>query len=111
MQMTETVQNGVWIVSLSGRLDSTSSPNFEKQLLAGFDQSHSKLIIDCAELDYISSAGLRVILMAAKRMKTSGGQLALCGFKDTIREVFEISGFLNILTVCANREEALSAVA
>ena len=65
-----------------------------------------RFVVDFSQLAYISSAGLRVLLMAAKRVKTENGALILCGMQDHIQEVFEISGFLQILTVAGTRQEA-----
>ncbi len=67
--------------------------------------------MDLEQLAYISSAGLRVVLMAAKRAKQSGGRLLLCGLSPAVRELFEISGFLKILEVCADRAAASELIA
>lgn len=109
MQVTDETLGDVLVVRPEGRLDSNTSPTFEKHLLERLDGA-SRLIVDFDALDYISSAGLRVLLMAAKRSRQTGGRLAICNLKEPIREVFEISGFMSILTVCADRAEALSKV-
>jgi len=99
------------IVAPEGRLDSNTSSGFEKEvreLLAG---GARRLIMDFSGLDYMSSAGLRIVLLAAKRMKAISGKLVICGLNDTITEVFEISGFLASLTVVADRNAALRAFA
>lgn len=67
--------------------------------------------MDLEQLAYISSAGLRVVLMAAKRARRSGGRLLLCCLSPAVRELFEISGFLKILDVCADRDEARGRIA
>lgn len=107
--VTETV-NDILVIQPDGRIDSNTAPQFEQQVLGAVDGGQTRLVLDFSELDYISSAGLRVVLMTAKRIKPVQGALALCGMSDSIREVFEISGFLTILTVCADRDEALAAV-
>ena len=68
------------------------------------------MVLDLARLDYISSAGLRVVLLLAKKLKQAGGALALCDIQPSVREVFEISGFLAILTVCDTRAQAVAAL-
>lgn len=68
------------------------------------------LLIDLRELVYVSSAGLRVILMAAKRVRAKGGRIALCGLQPQVAEVFEISGFGAIVPIHADRESALAAL-
>ena len=82
-----------------GRLDSNSDPIFEKELLAHIDGGCRRLLVDFSELTYISSAGLRVVLVAAKRMKAAGGKLVLAALSAQVREVFEISGFNRILEI------------
>lgn len=106
---TETADEAL-IIKPAGRIDSNTAPRFEQEVLGRIDGGQSRLVLDFSDLDYISSAGLRVVLMAAKRIKPLKGALALCGMGESIREVFEISGFLTILTVCADRDEALAAV-
>jgi anti-anti-sigma factor len=99
------------IVAPEGRLDSNTSSGFEKdvrELLAGGART---LLMDFSGLDYMSSAGLRIVLLAAKRMKSIGGMLVICGLNETITEVFEISGFLASLNVVADRSAALRAFA
>ena len=110
MNVSEEQVNDTLILAPVGRLDSTTSPEFEKLLLPKVDGASARVILDLGQLDYISSAGLRVVLMAAKRAKQSSGSFALCGLQENVREVFEISGFLSILTVCGTRDEALAAV-
>jgi anti-anti-sigma factor len=110
MQVMDEIQDGVRIVRPEGRLDSTTSPAFEKQLLGGLEAAAAPLVLDFSGLDYISSAGLRVVLMAAKRVKAYNGKMVLCALKDNVREVFDISGFLKFLQVCDSREQALAEV-
>ena len=98
------------VLSPDGRLDSNTSEAFEQAVMDKIDSGKAKMIIDLSELEYISSAGLRVLLMAAKQVKSGNGALALCGLKDHIREVFEISGFLPILTIVDDESAALAAV-
>ena len=70
----------------------------------------AKLVIDFSSLDYISSAGLRVLLGTAKRLSQAKGALRLFGLNETVREVFEISGFATILTVVDTEANALSGL-
>ena len=90
-------KNGVLIVSVEGRLDTTTSPEFENFLSERIDNIN-ELIIDCEKLEYVSSAGLRVILKAQKAMNAQGS-MKLTGVNDSIMEVFDITGFLDILTI------------
>jgi anti-anti-sigma factor len=104
-------QDGARQVTLTGRLDSATSSNLEKSLQNLFDTAGSRTLIDFAALDYISSAGLRVILMAAKRAKQAQGRLVLCNLQAHVKEVFEISGFLKILDLVDDRQAALAKLA
>jgi anti-anti-sigma factor len=93
-----------------GRIDSATGPAFEKDVLQQIEEGRRRLLLDFAELIYISSAGLRIVLLAAKRMKTAGGKLALCSLNPQIAEVFEISGFSRILDIHQTRDAALSTL-
>ena len=84
-------------LSLSGRLDTTSAPQFEAELKKSMDGINS-LIMDFAELEYISSAGLRVLLSAQKVMNKQG-KMVINNVNESILEVFEITGFIDILTI------------
>ena len=106
---SETI-GGVLVVLPGGRIDSSNAGVFEQAVLGPVEAGQMRLVLDFAELDYISSAGLRVVMMAAKRLNSANGRMALCGLNESIREVFEISGFLRILTVLNTREEALAGV-
>lgn len=110
MDIKETKQDDVTIIALCGRLDSSTSSQFEQYILPRIVEK-ARLIVDFSALDYISSAGLRVLLLAAKKVKQAGGRLALCALKEHIREVFEISGFLSILDIRPTQADALSGIA
>ena len=99
--------DGAAAVRLSGRLDSATASGFEKPLQDLFNLPGSRVLMDFSALEYISSAGLRVVLMAAKRAKQSQGALVLCSLQPQVRDVFEISGFLRILDVAADPAAAL----
>ncbi|MGA7875856.1 MAG: STAS domain-containing protein [Desulfoferrobacter sp.] len=107
MEVTEKRQNGVVILVPKGRLDSNTSDEFEKKLLGLVGAGETNLIIDFKELDYISSAGLRVLLKAAKELKRKNGQLAFCAVKDYIKEIFELSGFVSFFPIHLTLEESL----
>lgn len=98
------------LVSFTGQLNSGNATNAENDIVGLLAQGHRNLILDFTNLDYISSAGLRVVLVAAKRLKPEGGRLVLFGMQPQVREVFEISGFLNILEVLDSRDEAIARV-
>ncbi len=109
MQISTRTTNDIHIVGISGSLDSTTSPEAQKSLDAVL-VSAKKVLLDFTELDYISSAGLRVLLGAAKKLRGSGGSLGMFGLNQSVREVFEISGFSTILSVYQSETEALGAM-
>ena len=97
MTINKTVNGSTLTIALEGRLDTTTSPDLEKELkdtLGGADQ----LIMDFSKLDYISSAGLRVLLSAHKVMSAKGG-MKVTNVNDIVQEVFEVTGFSDILTI------------
>jgi anti-anti-sigma factor len=98
----------ICVVRPEGRLDGASGPAFEKELIGNIDKGARKLLLDFSKLQYISSAGLRIVLIAAKRMKAGGGRLALCSLNRQINEVFEISGFSSILDICPSYDDAVA---
>ncbi|MGV6809617.1 MAG: STAS domain-containing protein [bacterium] len=100
----------VTVVSAKGRLDSNTAGLFEQRVAAQLDAGIAKIVLDFDALDYISSAGLRVVLRAAKRQKMTQGQLVLCGLNKHIHEVFEISGFLPIFTISKKVDDAVRAI-
>ena len=96
------------IVPLLGQINSANAGALEAQLLTLVDGGVRQLVLDFAALDYISSAGLRLVLVLAKRLKQERGRLVLCATQPHVYEVFDISGFLAILDVQATRQEALA---
>ena len=88
-------ENGNLIVNVEGRLDTITSPEFESFLKSEMETINA-LAIDCKNLEYVSSAGLRVLLFAQKKMKDSMKLINVC---DAVMEVFEITGFVDVLTI------------
>lgn len=97
------------VVALDGRLDSTNAKSLEEELMPLIG-ARNAVVLDFEKLTYISSAGLRTILLTGKRLRGNAGVLALCNLPPSIREVFEISGFLSIFQVHDNRAAAVEAV-
>lgn len=110
MEVNENIEGEALILSPVGRIDSSTAAQFQEITLGKISEGHGRLVIDFSNVDYISSAGLRVILMAAKRCKAANGGFAMCNLAAHIKEVFEISGFLKILTLAENQEDAISLV-
>lgn len=110
MDITTRQQNDVTVVALTGSLDSKTSPQAQQALDGLLAAGGTKVVVDFTALDYISSAGLRVLLGTAKRLKGAGGALRLFGLNETIKEVFEISGFSSVLPVFGTEAEALGGL-
>ena len=109
MNMTTREADGVTVVSFNGKLDTNTSPDAEAHLKSLLNQGAQKLLVDFQNLDFVSSAGLRVLLASAKRLETGGGELRICALNETVDEIFEISGFSTILNVFNTEQEALNA--
>jgi anti-sigma B factor antagonist len=107
MLMTETRQGDIVVLAVEGRLDSNTSDQFEKQLLSMVEQGDMRFVLDFGGLDYISSAGLRVLLKAAKELKKREGRLCLCALRDYVREVFDMSGFTAFLPIHPSLEASI----
>ncbi|WP_108661865.1 STAS domain-containing protein [Acuticoccus kandeliae] len=99
----------VLVVVPTGRIDSATAKTLETDMLGRLSAGETNLVVDLEGVNYISSAGLRVILLAGKKAKASGGAIRLCGLQPTILEVFEISGFLRLFEVTPGRPEAIAA--
>ncbi len=108
MEFTKENLKDIATFHVKGRLDSNTSPDFESAVFDTIESGMSRLIINFKDLEYISSAGLRVILKATKHLKKTDGKLTLCAMQDYVREVFEISGFDTLLPITATLEEAVN---
>ena len=97
LNITKNIHETELTVVLTGRLDTTTAPELEKELKASLD-GITELTFDLAALEYISSAGLRVLLSAQKTMNRQG-TMKLTHVNETIMEIFEVTGFSDILTV------------
>ena len=97
LNIEKTRQDDALTLALTGRLDTTTAPELEQELRSELDGVRT-LTLDFSALDYISSAGLRVLLSAQKVMNRQG-EMKLCGVNETIAEIFDITGFSDILTI------------
>lgn len=100
----------ITIVSLVGQVDSVNAADLEQDVMHLLDGDVQHLLLDCSRLSYINSAGLRVFLLAAKRLEQSGGQFAFCGLDPNVRLVFETIGFDRILTLYPDKTIALEGM-
>jgi anti-anti-sigma factor len=110
MELFEEKNDNCMIVSISGRLDTTNYTILEKKLTDLTDNGQGKILVDCAKMDYISSSGLRILLMILKKVNLLKGRFVLCGLQENIHEIFEISGFTSIFEIHPERETALKSI-
>ena len=110
MEISKRKEKDVLVISLKGRLDAVTSQALEKDLTDLMAGGERFLVMDLGDLDYISSAGLRSILVGVKRLKEKQGKLLLASLKSVVREVFEISGFSTIIPIFESVDSALSSV-
>ncbi len=109
MKLTETKQSDIVIFRIQGRLDSNTSTAFEDKIFSAIKAGAKKVLLDFSDLEYISSAGLRIILKATKDLKRTEGHLVLCAMQDYVKEVFEISGFDTFLPIMPSVGEGIQA--
>ena len=107
MEVVEKRQNGVCILELVGRLDSNTSADLEQKIFEVIRDGTKRLILDFERLNYISSAGFRVLLKTAKELQRSEGKIVLCSMKEYIKEVFEITGFSSLFPILPSVGDAV----
>jgi anti-anti-sigma factor len=110
MKITEQKMGSILLMIAEGRIDTNTSQDAETQVIQAIDGGVTQLIVDLAGVDYVSSAGLRVFLLAAKRLKKAGGTIILSGMKPHIKEIFDMAGFSALFTLKATKEEAVGAL-
>ncbi|AGW13054.1 STAS domain-containing protein [Megalodesulfovibrio gigas] len=111
MDFAHRMEEGICIVSVSGRLDAATSGTFGTGMMQLIDDGVLKLALDLTTLEYVSSAGLREFLRAAKALKAKGGSMVCCSLKDYVKEIFDMSGFSTIIPVTASLEEGRNTLA
>ncbi len=110
MNIQQTDHDGVVVLAPSGRIDTTTSGAVDDTVRRSVDSGARSLVIDFSGVDYISSAGLRVFLVLAKRMRDLHGRLILCGMPEPVAQVFRLAGFMALFQVEASRLEALAKI-
>ena len=111
MDLDVTLEQGVVVVAVAGRVDYAVAAEFEARVRPFFHVEEIRgLILDFAELTYIASGGLRVILMAARALKSRAAGFAVCAPPPTIRNVLDATGFAQVLNIQESRQAALAAL-
>ena len=110
MRLEEETAGSVTVVEIAGRLDGFSAPDLESRVKEIIERGDVQLLLDCEKMEYISSAGLRAVIVGAKGCQQRNGKLALCSLQPECKSVFEVSGFMQILDCYDTRDSALAAV-
>ena len=97
------------ILTPAGRMDGSTAASIEKEILDVISAGFARVVLDLSQIEYISSAGLRVVVIAAKRLKQRSGTFVLCSLQPLVREVFEVSGLLGVVTIMASLGEAMAS--
>lgn len=99
MEITERTEGPLTVLTLNGKLDTVSSPKVQGTLTKALEESGKGVVVDLAEVAYVSSAGLRVMLIGGKTAKANGKAFRLAGLKPSVAEVFKMSGFDRLLEI------------
>ena len=108
MNIDTTILDGLVVAAVSGEIDSHTAPEAQSQLVPLIEKGD--LILDMENITFLSSAGLRILLVIYRQAETINRKIALAGLNDTVKDTMEITGFLKFFTVCSNKEEALEAL-
>jgi anti-anti-sigma factor len=108
MLLTEEGHERVAVLCIDGRIDSVTSPAFEEAIVGMITRGDRCIVMDMTRVDYISSAGLRVLLIAARKMKECQGSICLAALRTGIKDVLAVTGFLNLFRIFSSRESAIA---
>jgi anti-anti-sigma factor len=111
MQISEERDRGVVVVAPTGRVDSTTADRLEQHFVALVSSGERRIVVDFSGVEYISSAGLRVMLALAKRLKDARGAVGICALPEPVRQVFSLAGFLPLFAVDPTRDGAVARLA
>ena len=109
MEIIAEIQNDINIYRLKGRLDSNTSHGFEQKLFQAISEGAKNMVVDFKDIDYISSAGLRVILKAFKALQREDGRIILCSMQKYVREIFKMIGIDSFVPTLDTMDDALKA--
>ena len=108
MNLDITTSGSTMVITLVRRFDAETAPEVESELKRILQDSPKSVLFDFSRTEYVASAGLRVLLSAARTIKKYGGAITLCSLSPQVRHVFEIGGFVQIFTIYSSRDEALA---
>lgn len=111
MDLQTKTEGNATVVTLSGRLDAVTAPEYEKRIRELIDSGNIHIVVDFEQLDYISSAGLRGLLLMVKLLNAKGGKTCLANVKGNVRSVFDMCGFCSVFKMENSVAEALAVIA
>src|SRR5688572_1840221 len=106
MEILDSKIKDILVLAFKGRLDAHTAGPAQAKLMAFIERGEKRVILDLCQLDYISSAGLHLIMTAAKRLTSSQGKLVLCSLPERVRETFDLAGFTALLPIFRTRTDA-----
>ena len=110
MEISQKEEKGIVSIAIKGRMDADSSPDAEKVVKEALGAEANRLLFDLGELEYLSSAGLRVLLSAAKEMRRREGKIVLCSLNEFVKEIFEVSGFQSLIPITDSVESGIEVL-
>lgn len=111
LDIKERTEGDFVVLGLAGRLETKTSHEFEKKVIELLSSGSRRFVVDMKETEYVSSAGLRVLLMLSKKLNGTGGHLALCSMSEAVRQVFDIAGFAAFFLIAESPREAMTRAA
>jgi len=110
MEITKQEEHGIVSIAIKGRLDADSSQEAEKFVKEALAGQTNRVLFNLGALEYLSSAGLRVLLSAAKEMRRRDGKIVLCSLNEFVKEIFEVSGFQSLIPIVDSVESGIEVL-
>jgi len=110
MEILQKEENGIVSISIKGRLDADSAPEAEKVVKEALEGQTTRVLFNLSALEYLSSAGLRVLLSVAKEMRRRDGKIVLCSLNEFVKEIFEVSGFQSLIPIADSVESGIKVL-
>ena len=110
MEITQKEENGIVSIAIKGRLDADSSPEAEIVVKEALEGQTTRVLFNLGALEYLSSAGLRVLLSVAKEMRRREGKMVLCSLNEFVKEIFEVSGFQSLIPIVDSVESGIEVL-
>jgi anti-anti-sigma factor len=107
-EMSDEQLGAVSILHVKGRLDAVSSPVLEQKISQLVDGGATRLVLECGQMAYMSSAGMRVLLIATRKI-AGKGKMVVCGLQDEVLDIIKMAGFQNVVEIRPSQQEALLA--